>query len=106
MTIGIIGAGAIGTAFARTLARAGVKATISNSRGPESLSAASTSARRWLNAFTTRAPVAKSATTWLETRPCKSTGLNSGASIGLLASMRMRPDHLKGLLAVLQKNAS
>jgi predicted dinucleotide-binding enzyme len=37
MTIGIIGAGAIGTAFARTLARAGVKATISNSRGPESL---------------------------------------------------------------------
>ena len=37
MTIGIIGAGAIGTAFARTLARAGIKATISNSRGPESL---------------------------------------------------------------------
>jgi predicted dinucleotide-binding enzyme len=37
MTIGIIGAGSIGTAFARTLARAGVKATISNSRGPESL---------------------------------------------------------------------
>jgi hypothetical protein len=37
MTIGIIGAGAIGTALARALARAGVKATISNSRGPESL---------------------------------------------------------------------
>ena len=37
MTIGIIGAGAIGTAFARTLARAGIQATISNSRGPESL---------------------------------------------------------------------
>jgi predicted dinucleotide-binding enzyme len=37
MTIGIIGAGAIGTAFARTLARAGINATISNSRGPESL---------------------------------------------------------------------
>ena len=37
MTIGIIGAGAIGTAFARTLARAGIKATISNSRGPDSL---------------------------------------------------------------------
>ena len=37
MTIGIIGSGAIGTAIARTLARAGIEATISNSRGPESL---------------------------------------------------------------------
>lgn len=36
-SIGIIGSGAIGTAFARTLARAGIEATISNSRGPESL---------------------------------------------------------------------
>jgi 8-hydroxy-5-deazaflavin:NADPH oxidoreductase len=37
MTIGIIGSGAIGTAFARTLARASVDATISNSRSPDSL---------------------------------------------------------------------
>ena len=37
MTIGIIGSGAIGTAFARTLSRAGIEATISNSRGPKSL---------------------------------------------------------------------
>jgi predicted dinucleotide-binding enzyme len=37
MTIGIIGSGAIGTAFATTLARAGVEAIISNSRGPDSL---------------------------------------------------------------------
>jgi 8-hydroxy-5-deazaflavin:NADPH oxidoreductase len=37
MTIGIVGSGAIGTAFARTLSRAGVEATISNSRGPDSL---------------------------------------------------------------------
>ena len=37
MTIGIIGSGAIGTAFAQTLSRAGVEATVSNSRGPESL---------------------------------------------------------------------
>ena len=37
MSIGIIGSGAIGTAFARTLARAGIEATISNSRGPELL---------------------------------------------------------------------
>ena len=36
-TIGIIGAGAIGTAFARVLARAGIAARIANSRGPESL---------------------------------------------------------------------
>lgn len=37
MTIGIIGAGAIGSAFARALARAGIEAIIANSRGPESL---------------------------------------------------------------------
>jgi 8-hydroxy-5-deazaflavin:NADPH oxidoreductase len=37
MTIGIIGSGAIGTAFARTLARVGIPATIANSRGPDSL---------------------------------------------------------------------
>jgi predicted dinucleotide-binding enzyme len=37
MTIGIIGSGAIGTAVARTLARAGIEATISNSRGADSL---------------------------------------------------------------------
>jgi len=37
MTIGIIGSGAIGTAFVRMLARAGIEATISNSRGPDSL---------------------------------------------------------------------
>ncbi|THK34516.1 NADP oxidoreductase [Ensifer sp. MPMI2T] len=37
MSIGIIGSGNIGSAFARALARAGVSAVISNSRGPESL---------------------------------------------------------------------
>src|SRR6476646_9015043 len=37
MTIGIIGSGAIGTALARTLSRAGIEATISNSRGADSL---------------------------------------------------------------------
>jgi predicted dinucleotide-binding enzyme len=37
MTIGIIGSGNIGSAFARTLARAGIEATIANSRGPDSL---------------------------------------------------------------------
>ncbi|MCA1439566.1 NAD(P)-binding domain-containing protein [Ensifer sp. IC4062] len=37
MSIGIIGSGNIGSAFARALARAGVLAVISNSRGPESL---------------------------------------------------------------------
>lgn len=36
-TIGIIGAGNIGTAFAKALANADVKAILSNSRGPESL---------------------------------------------------------------------
>jgi 8-hydroxy-5-deazaflavin:NADPH oxidoreductase len=37
MTIGIIGSGAIGAAVAQTLARVGIEATISNSRGPDSL---------------------------------------------------------------------
>ena len=37
MSIGIIGSGNIGAAFARALARAGIEATIANSRGPESL---------------------------------------------------------------------
>jgi predicted dinucleotide-binding enzyme len=36
-TIGIIGAGAIGTAFALRLAKSGIPAVIANSRGPESL---------------------------------------------------------------------
>src|SRR5258706_16211869 len=35
--IGIIGAGAIGSAFARALARIGIGADVSNSRGPASL---------------------------------------------------------------------
>jgi 8-hydroxy-5-deazaflavin:NADPH oxidoreductase len=38
MTIGIIGAGNIGQAVARRLSSAGLEASISNSRGPESLS--------------------------------------------------------------------
>lgn len=37
MKIGIIGAGAIGTAIARTLSRAGIDSLIANSRGPASL---------------------------------------------------------------------
>ncbi|VEF11519.1 NADP oxidoreductase, coenzyme F420-dependent [Pseudomonas fluorescens] len=37
MNISIIGAGAIGTAIARLLTRAGLQVSISNSRGPESL---------------------------------------------------------------------
>lgn len=37
MSIGIIGSGNIGSAFARALAKAGIPATIANSRGPASL---------------------------------------------------------------------
>jgi predicted dinucleotide-binding enzyme len=37
LTIGIIGSGALGSNVARALARKGIAATISNSRGPESL---------------------------------------------------------------------
>jgi predicted dinucleotide-binding enzyme len=37
MSIGIIGAGALGSNFARLLAKSGIAATISNRRGPDSL---------------------------------------------------------------------
>ena len=37
MSIGIIGGGNIGLAFAKTLSRAGIAATIANSRGPDTL---------------------------------------------------------------------
>lgn len=37
MSIGIIGSGALGSSVARALAKKGIAATISNSRGPESL---------------------------------------------------------------------
>ena len=37
MTIGIIGSGAIGAAFARRLTQANIPAILSNSRGPKSL---------------------------------------------------------------------
>src|ERR1700738_1158504 len=37
MSIGIIGAGALGSSVARLLAKSGISATIANSRGPESL---------------------------------------------------------------------
>ena len=37
MNIGIIGSGALGSNFARALAKSGISATISNSRGPGSL---------------------------------------------------------------------
>jgi len=37
MSIGIIGAGALGSNVARLLAKSGITATIANSRGPSSL---------------------------------------------------------------------
>src|SRR5260370_3073336 len=37
MSIGIIGAGALGSNLARAFAKAGISAVISNSRGPQSL---------------------------------------------------------------------
>jgi len=37
MSIGIIGAGSLGSSIARLLAKSGISATISNNRGPESL---------------------------------------------------------------------
>ena len=37
MSIGIIGAGALGSNVARLLAKSGISATIANHRGPQSL---------------------------------------------------------------------
>jgi 8-hydroxy-5-deazaflavin:NADPH oxidoreductase len=52
MSIGIIGAGNIGAAFARILARNGIRATIANSRGPASLEALTTELSPWISAGT------------------------------------------------------
>ncbi|AYD02466.1 NAD(P)-binding domain-containing protein [Neorhizobium sp. NCHU2750] len=52
MTIGIIGAGKIGAAIARILARAGIHATIANSRGPETLTDLTTELSPWISAVT------------------------------------------------------
>ena len=52
MSIGIIGAGSIGSAFARALARSSLHATIANSRGPESLSGLVEELSPWIAAGT------------------------------------------------------
>lgn len=52
MSIGIIGAGNIGAAFARALARNGVRATIANSRGPASLEKLTGELSPWISAGT------------------------------------------------------
>jgi predicted dinucleotide-binding enzyme len=54
MKIGIIGAGAIGTAIARTLAGAGIDAVIANSRGPASLAALEAQLGKHVRAATVR----------------------------------------------------
>ena len=55
MSIGIIGAGNIGAAFARALARAGIHAAISNSRGPETLAALAAELQPFVTATTVEA---------------------------------------------------
>lgn len=52
MSIGIIGAGNIGSAFARALARNSISATIANSRGPASLAELETELRPFIKAGT------------------------------------------------------
>lgn len=52
MSIGIIGAGNIGSAFAQALARSGVRATIANSRGPQSLAGLVKELSPWIEAGT------------------------------------------------------
>ncbi|MGP4727249.1 NADPH-dependent F420 reductase [Agrobacterium deltaense] len=52
MSIGIIGAGNIGSAFARALARNNISATIANSRGPASLAILETELKPFIKAGT------------------------------------------------------
>ncbi len=52
MSIGIIGAGNIGSAFARALARNSMSATIANSRGPASLAVLETELKPFIKAGT------------------------------------------------------
>jgi predicted dinucleotide-binding enzyme len=52
MSIGIIGAGNIGSSFAQALARSGVRATIANSRGPQSLAGLVKELSPWIEAGT------------------------------------------------------
>lgn len=52
MSIGIIGAGNIGSAFARALARNSISATIANSRGPASLAVLETELKPFIKAGT------------------------------------------------------
>jgi len=52
MSIGIIGAGNIGSGFAQALARSGVRATIANSRGPQSLAGLVKEFSPWIEAGT------------------------------------------------------
>jgi len=52
MSIGIIGSGNIGSAFARALAKAGLSATIANSRGPASLAALEAELKPFIKAGT------------------------------------------------------
>ncbi|WP_077967483.1 NADPH-dependent F420 reductase [Ensifer adhaerens] len=52
MSIGIIGAGNIGAAFARALARNSISATIANSRGPASLAVLETELKPFIKAGT------------------------------------------------------
>lgn len=52
MSIGIIGSGNIGSAFARALAKAGLPAVIANSRGPASLAALESELQPFIKAGT------------------------------------------------------
>lgn len=52
MSIGIIGAGNIGSALARAFARSGVKAVIANRSGPESLKGLTDELSPWITATT------------------------------------------------------
>jgi hypothetical protein len=54
MSIGIIGAGALGSNVARMLAKSGISATIANKRGPESVAGLVAELGPWIKAGTTR----------------------------------------------------
>ena len=65
MSIGIIGAGRLGSAIAGAFAKNNVSAAIANSRGPESL-AELTKTRCWVEALALRESMAASTPQWEE----------------------------------------
>jgi predicted dinucleotide-binding enzyme len=97
--VGVIGAGRLGQAMARTAARAGRSVTIANSRGPESLASAVSSLGEGVSAGTTgdaaSAGVVVIAVPW-DRVPEAVQGLNWNSQVVIDATNDWAADDLEG----------